>query len=93
MDQLLLTVAECCRITAIGRTKFYDLVASGEIPVRKLGKKTLVSTADLKQWAARLPTTEAKTARSTCNSRIKKRRPPRETGAENLYRASLTSKE
>lgn len=62
MDQLLLTVAECCRITAIGRTKFYELVANGEIPVRKLGKKTLVSTADLKQWAARLPMSEAKGA-------------------------------
>jgi len=39
MDQLLYTVPECCRLAAIGRTKFYELVASGDIPVRKIGKK------------------------------------------------------
>jgi excisionase family DNA binding protein len=55
MDQLLLTISQCCRLAAIGRTKFYELVASGEIPVRKVGKKTLVAAADLKRWADRLP--------------------------------------
>lgn len=58
MDQLLLTISECCKITMVGRTKFYELVGSGQIPVRKVGKKTLVAAADLKQWAERLPTTE-----------------------------------
>ena len=43
------------RLAAIGRTKFYELVASGEIPVRKVGRKPLVAAADLKRWADRLP--------------------------------------
>jgi excisionase family DNA binding protein len=60
MDQLLLTVAQCCQMAAIGRTKFYELVASGDIPVRKVGKKTLVAAADLKRWAERLPAIEVK---------------------------------
>ena len=55
MEQLFYTVSQCCHITAIGRTKFYELVASGEIPVRKIGKKTLVAAADLRDWAKRLP--------------------------------------
>jgi excisionase family DNA binding protein len=55
MDQLLYTIPQCCRLAAIGRTKFYELVASGEIPIRKVGKKTLVAAADLKRWAERLP--------------------------------------
>ena len=55
MDQLLYTIPQCCRLAAIGRTKFYELVACGEIPVRKVGKKSLVSAADLKLWADRLP--------------------------------------
>ena len=55
MDQLFYTIPECCRLAAIGRTKFYELVASGDIPVRKIGKKTLVAAADLKRWADRLP--------------------------------------
>jgi excisionase family DNA binding protein len=56
MDELFYTISQCCRLAAIGRTKFYQLVANGEIPVRKVGKKTLVSAADLKRWAERLPT-------------------------------------
>lgn len=55
MDQLLYTIPQCCRLAAIGRTKFYELVAAGEIPVRKVGKKTLIAAADLKRWADCLP--------------------------------------
>jgi excisionase family DNA binding protein len=60
MEQLLYTISQCCRLAAIGRTKFYELVAGGEIPVRKVGKKTLVAAADLKRWAERLPAIEGK---------------------------------
>jgi excisionase family DNA binding protein len=60
MDQLLYTIGQCCRLAAIGRTKFYELVANGEIPVRKVGKKTLVAAADLKRWAEGLRATGAK---------------------------------
>jgi excisionase family DNA binding protein len=55
MDKLLLTINQCCWLAGIGRTKFYELVASGEIPVRKVGKKTLVTAADLKRWTDHLP--------------------------------------
>jgi excisionase family DNA binding protein len=65
MDQLLYTINQCCRLAAIGRTKFYELVANGEIPVRKVGKKTLVAAADLQRWAERLPTIEVKAADKT----------------------------
>ena len=61
--QLFYTINECCRLAAIGRTKFYQLVASGEIPVRKVGKKTLVLAADLKRWAERLPTIKPRALR------------------------------
>ena len=40
MEQLLLTIPECCRLASIGRTKFYELIATGEIPIRKIGRKT-----------------------------------------------------
>jgi excisionase family DNA binding protein len=54
MQQLLYTITQCCQMAAIGRTKFYQLVASGEIPVRKVGKKTLVAATDLHDWIDRL---------------------------------------
>jgi excisionase family DNA binding protein len=56
MDQLLYTVSECCRLLAIGRTKFYELAAKGEIPIRKIGQKSVVAAADAKRWADSLPT-------------------------------------
>jgi excisionase family DNA binding protein len=65
MDQLLYTISQCCRLAAIGRTKFYELVANGDIPVRKVGKKTLVAAADLKRWAEQLPAIETKSADRT----------------------------
>jgi excisionase family DNA binding protein len=55
MDQLLYTIPQCCQLAAVGRTKFYELVSSGEIPIRKIGKKSLVAAADLRRWADRLP--------------------------------------
>jgi excisionase family DNA binding protein len=58
MDQIFYTISQCCRLAAIGRTKFYELIANGEIPVRKVGKKTLVSAADLERWVERLPATK-----------------------------------
>jgi excisionase family DNA binding protein len=60
MEQLLYTIPQCCRLAAIGRTKFYELVARGEIPARKVGKKTLVAAVDLQRWAERLPAIEVK---------------------------------
>jgi excisionase family DNA binding protein len=59
-QRLLYTIAECCRMAAIGRTKFYELIANGEIPVRKIGKKTLVAASDLRDWVERLPAIERK---------------------------------
>jgi excisionase family DNA binding protein len=60
MDQLLYTIAQCCRLAAIGRTKFYELAASGEIPIRKVGKRTLVAATDLQRWVEGLPAIEAR---------------------------------
>ena len=53
-------VAHFCRVVGIGRTKFYELVARGEIPIRKIGKKSLVAAADLELWAEQLPTIAVK---------------------------------
>jgi excisionase family DNA binding protein len=55
MDQLLYTVAQCCRMTATGRTKIYQLLATGEIPSRKVGRKRLVAASDLLAWVDGLP--------------------------------------
>jgi excisionase family DNA binding protein len=74
MDQLFYTIPQCCQLAAIGRTKFYELVASGEIPIRKVGKKSLVAVADLKRWAEQLPATELKAEQKTDTGRRESKR-------------------
>lgn len=39
----------------IGRTKTYEEINSGRLPVRKVGAKTLISVADAERWLAGLP--------------------------------------
>jgi excisionase family DNA binding protein len=58
MDRLLYTISECCEIANIGRTKLYELIASGDIPVRKVGTKTLIAASDLREWVEHLLPTE-----------------------------------
>ena len=54
-QKLFYTISEACRLLSVGKTKLYELIAGGEIPVRKVGKKSLIAAADLKRWADGLP--------------------------------------
>lgn len=47
---MLLTIPEACAAIRVGRTKFYQLLNSGEIKAVKIGKKTLVPQAAIFQW-------------------------------------------
>lgn len=40
-------VPEACRLTGIGRSKFYELIAAGEIRTIKVGAITLVPVASI----------------------------------------------
>jgi excisionase family DNA binding protein len=42
LSAITLRVADACRITGIGRSKFYELIKAGEIGVIKIGAITLV---------------------------------------------------
>lgn len=46
-------IREACRMTGIGRSKFYELIASGEIAVIKVGKMTLIPVAGIEAFIAR----------------------------------------
>jgi excisionase family DNA binding protein len=51
----LLTVPEATFGYGCSRSKFYEEVAAGRIPLRKCGRRTLVSVEDMEAWAAALP--------------------------------------
>ena len=54
MTKLTLTIDEAQEISGLGRTKLYELLKSGELPARKLGKRTLILHADLEAFLAGL---------------------------------------
>jgi excisionase family DNA binding protein len=44
---LAVRVREACRLTGIGRSKLYELIAAGHIEVMKVGSITLILTRSL----------------------------------------------
>ena len=59
IDPLFVPVNDGAKIIGAGRSKFYELVAEGKIPLVKLGRKSLVSVAALKEFAESLNTKAA----------------------------------
>jgi excisionase family DNA binding protein len=45
--QFSYTIDEVCKLSSIGRTKLYQIIADGYLPAKKLGKRTLILHEDL----------------------------------------------
>lgn len=60
MNPIFVAIPEACKTLGVGRSKIYELIADGELSVRKIGRKTLVPTADLERFAAGLPAVSTK---------------------------------
>jgi excisionase family DNA binding protein len=56
VDPLLLKPEEAARVLGIGRSKLFELLAAGELPVVRIGHCTRIPAADLAHWV------EARTA-------------------------------
>lgn len=52
MLPLLLDAAEVAHVLGIGRTKAFQLIARGEIPVIRIGRCVRVPTDTLREWVA-----------------------------------------
>ncbi|WP_232496204.1 helix-turn-helix domain-containing protein [Novosphingobium kaempferiae] len=51
-DAISVRIPEACRLTGIGRSKLYELIADGTIEVVKVGAMTLIPFDSLKQLIA-----------------------------------------
>jgi excisionase family DNA binding protein len=49
-----ISVDETCRVTGLGRSKIYELIADGTLPSVKVGKRRLVRLATARQLIAGL---------------------------------------
>jgi excisionase family DNA binding protein len=47
---IIVRVREASRLTGIGRSKLYELIAAGEIEIVKVGTITLIPVASLKRF-------------------------------------------
>ena len=50
LDREWLTLREMQEMFSIGRTKAWQLVASGEVPAVKIGRSVRVSRRELERW-------------------------------------------
>ncbi|MBE5073364.1 helix-turn-helix domain-containing protein [Erythrobacteraceae bacterium E2-1 Yellow Sea] len=53
VEPICVKVKEAARMIGVGRTKLYELIASGEIEAIKLGKSTRITTASLRELVMR----------------------------------------
>lgn len=54
---LAISIVEAARRVSCGRTKLYEAIGRGELPVRKLGRRSLILMDDLNNWLLQLPGT------------------------------------
>ena len=50
-----MSVRGFCESVGIGRTRFYQEVKTGRLRVRKVGRRTIVTSDDAEDWLNRLP--------------------------------------
>ena len=49
IEPIAVRIPEAMRLTGIGRSKLYELIASGDIETAKIGTCTLITVASLRQ--------------------------------------------
>jgi len=48
-EPLAYSVADACKVSSIGKTRLYALIAEGRLDARKIGKRTLIPAASLRR--------------------------------------------
>ena len=48
IEPLAYSVKEACRVSSIGRTRLYQLIAEGRLEARKIGRRTIIPAESLR---------------------------------------------
>ena len=54
-DRLAFSLADAASLIGVGKSTLHDLIATGKLPVRKLGRRSLVLREDLEDYVQSLP--------------------------------------
>jgi Helix-turn-helix domain len=49
------SIEQTCAITSLGRDALYREIRLGRLVARKIGRRTIITDDDLRQWLAGLP--------------------------------------
>ena len=52
LEPLTVRVSTAVKLTGISRSRLYELIQSGDLPVKKVGRSTLIPFAELKRFVA-----------------------------------------
>ena len=47
-EPLAYSVADACRVSTLGKTKIYALIAEGKLEARRIGTRTIIPAASLR---------------------------------------------
>jgi excisionase family DNA binding protein len=54
-QKLAHSIAEFAQLSGLGRSFLYEQIKSGNLPVRKAGRRTLILHDEAQAWLAKLP--------------------------------------
>jgi excisionase family DNA binding protein len=54
IEPLAVTIQDACAMIGVKRTKLYALCEAGEIELRKIGRRSVITMASLKKFIANL---------------------------------------
>lgn len=57
MEPLAVSVEQATEVTGTSRSVLYEEIKAGRLVARKLGRRTVIETAELRRWLASLATT------------------------------------
>ena len=84
VERRAFTVKETIRMLSISHGKVYDLIASGQLPAKKCGSRTMILSEDLDAFLRNLPSfSDRDRSRSSMMSRR-----PRARGSASITRAT-----
>ena len=58
LKPIAVSINDACAIAGLGRTKLYEEIKLGRIPIRKAGQRTLIKVSDLQSYIDALPSSE-----------------------------------
>ena len=54
--ELAISIGESAHRSGMGRTAIYDAINRGDLPLRKVGRRSLILVSDLQAWINSWPT-------------------------------------